>query len=91
MRKTDFGLIGLGVMGKSISLNVADNDFSISVYNRISEGETHVVEKFINKNSTYENLYGFTDIAEFIASIQRPRKILLMIKAGSAIDSVIEQ
>ena len=91
MHKTDFGLIGLGVMGKSISLNVADNDFSISVYNRTEDNEAHVVSSFIHENSTYKNLFGYTAIAEFVASIQRPRKILLMIKAGNAIDTVIDQ
>ncbi|EDP71357.1 gluconokinase and phosphogluconate dehydrogenase (decarboxylating) fusion [Flavobacteriales bacterium ALC-1] len=91
MHKTDFGLIGLGVMGKSISLNIADNNFSISVYNRTEANEEHVVSEFINENLDYKNLYGYTDIFEFVNSIQRPRKILLMIKAGNAIDVVIEQ
>lgn len=91
MRKTDFGLVGLGVMGKSISLNIADNDFSISVYNRTEADETHVVSKFIDENSNYKNLIGFTNISEFVASIERPRKILLMIKAGSTIDIVVNQ
>ncbi|WP_298422675.1 NADP-dependent phosphogluconate dehydrogenase [uncultured Kordia sp.] len=91
MHKTDFGLIGLGVMGKSISLNVADNDFSISVYNRTEADEAHIVSEFIQQHSTYENLAGYTDITEFVRSIKRPRKILLMIKAGKAIDAVVAQ
>lgn len=91
MHNSDFGLIGLGVMGKSISLNVADNEFSISVYNRTEADEAHIVSKFVNDNSDYKNLHGYNDLSEFIASIKRPRKILLMIKAGDAIDTVIKQ
>ncbi|MEO1029985.1 MAG: NADP-dependent phosphogluconate dehydrogenase [Bacteroidota bacterium] len=91
MKKTDFGLIGLGVMGKSISLNIADNGFSISVYNRTEDGEAHVVKTFIEKNNTHNNIQGFTSLSEFVASIERPRKIMLMVKAGNAVGSVIEK
>lgn len=91
MHKTEFGLIGLGVMGKSISLNIADNGFSIAVYNRTEGNEAHIVSDFMNENTAYTNIQGFTNIADFIASIERPRKILLMIKAGKAIDAVIAQ
>ena len=91
MYKTDFGLIGLGVMGKSISLNIVDNGFTISVYNRSEANEAHVVSEFINGNSASKNLHGFTEISKFVGSIKRPRKILLMIKAGNAIDAVIDQ
>lgn len=91
MNKTAFGLIGLGVMGKSISLNIADNGFSISVYNRTEAGEAHIVSEFVDTHKSFKNIQGFTDIPKFISSIERPRKILLMIKAGHAIDAVIEQ
>jgi 6-phosphogluconate dehydrogenase len=91
MYKTAFGLIGLGVMGKSISLNIADNGFPVSVYNRTSAGEAHIVTDFLEEHTSFKNIQGFTAVAEFTASIERPRKILLMIKAGAAIDSVIEQ
>ena len=91
MHKTDFGLIGLGVMGKSISLNVADNGFDISVYNRTEAGEAHITKNFINENKSFKNIQGFTELSAFVSSIKRPRKILIMIKAGAAIDSVIEQ
>lgn len=91
MHKTDFGLIGLGVMGKSIALNIADNGFSLSVYNRVAKGEEHIVNGFLDENDDYKNLYGFTHLKDFIESIERPRKILLMIKAGTAIDAVITE
>ena len=47
MHKSEFGVIGLGVMGKSISLNIAENGFSTSVYNRVCESEESVVDDFI--------------------------------------------
>lgn len=87
-QKSDFGLIGLGVMGKSIALNVAEKDFSISVYNRLDNGEAHVVTDFLKENLNNNQIEGFTDIAKFVDSISKPRKILLMIKAGTAIDTV---
>ncbi len=91
MNKSVFGFIGLGVMGKSISLNVAEKGVPISVYNRIEEGEAQVVKDFIDENTSFKNISGFTSISAFIESLEQPRKILLMIKAGSAIDTVIKK
>lgn len=90
MDKSEFGVIGLGVMGKSISLNIAENGFSITVYNRIADGEEKVVEEFI-ESAPYKNILGFTNLKSFVASIERPRRILIMVKAGAAIDLIIEQ
>ena len=90
-QNSDFGIIGLGVMGKNIALNAADNGISVSVYNRSDFGEAHMVSDFIQANSSYQNLNGFTDLKEFVESLERPRKIFLMIKAGDAIDAVTEQ
>jgi 6-phosphogluconate dehydrogenase len=91
MDKSDFGIIGLGVMGKSISLNIAENDFSISVFNRSDGDEAKVVDEFVRKNANHKNIEGFTLLSEFVASIEKPRKIMLMIKAGNAVSDVIEQ
>ena len=89
--KSDFGLIGLGVMGKSISLNIAEKGFKVSVYNRSSGEEKYIVDDFLKEHKSFENIFGFTDISEFIQSLERPRNVFLMIKAGEAIDAVIEQ
>lgn len=91
MSKSFFGVIGLGVMGKSLSLNIAEKGFNISVFNRTGFGEDKVVSDFINENNSFKNLSGFTDLEKFVTSLETPRKILIMIKAGNAIDSVIEQ
>ena len=90
MHKSEFGVIGLGVMGKSISLNIAENGFSTSVYNRICESEKNVVDDFMN-NTSFKNINGFRDLKSFVDAIERPRRILIMIKAGTAIDTIIQQ
>ena len=90
MHKSEFGVIGLGVMGKSISLNIAENGFSTSVYNRVCESEENVVDDFIH-NTSFKNMNGFKDLKSFVDSIERPRRILIMIKAGTAIDAIIQQ
>jgi 6-phosphogluconate dehydrogenase len=90
-KKSSFGLIGLGVMGKSIALNIAEKHISISVYNRAEAGEEKVVQHFLEENKQFENLQGYQELQSFVESLKKPRKILIMIKAGSALDEVIEQ
>ena len=89
MNKSYFGLIGLGVMGSNLALNIADKGFSLSVYNRSANGESEIVKKFLNANPSYENIQGYNDLKKFILSLERPRKILIMIKAGKPIDDLI--
>lgn len=86
---TDFGVIGLGVMGKSISLNIADHNTTLSVYNRAAEGEEKVVDDFLKQTVSDHQILGFTDLKSFVDSIKQPRKILMMIKAGPVVDIVI--
>ena len=88
--KNDFGLFGLGVMGKSLSLNIAENGFALSVYNRSEEKEANIISDFINENINF-NIDGFTDLAAFINSLATPRKVFLMVQAGQVVDLVIEQ
>ena len=90
MELSSFGVIGLGVMGSSLSLNIADKGFTLSVYNRLASGEEHMVSNLLNRTTDAMNIQGFTDLKDFIASLQRPRKILIMIKAGKALDYVID-
>ena len=88
---SSIGVIGLAVMGKALSLNIADHNFSISVYNRTAPGEEQVVTDFLKANQQYSNLQGFTDLQQFVNSLAMPRKILMMIKSGPAIDMMAEQ
>jgi 6-phosphogluconate dehydrogenase len=91
MGKSEFGVIGLGIMGKSLSLNIAEKGFKISVYNRSDGDEAHVVSEFLENNPSFKNISGFTNIQEFVASLERPRKLLMMVKAGAVVDAVIDQ
>ena len=89
--KSELGLIGLGVMGKSLSRNFARNGLSLSLYNRRVEGlEENVAKKFITEHDELHTAKGFEDIPQFVASLQRPRAIFLMVHAA-VVDDVIAQ
>ncbi|MFK7935902.1 MAG: NAD(P)-binding domain-containing protein, partial [Saprospiraceae bacterium] len=62
MQKADFGVYGIGVMGASLALNLADRDHEIAVYNRSAGAEAEIVANFLQKNSQYQNLQGFTEV-----------------------------
>ncbi len=91
MNKSSFGIIGLGVMGKSLALNMLDYNIPLSVYNRISEGEEDIIPNFLHESNHSSHVLAFTDLPDFITSIERPRKILLMVKAGKVVDLVTSQ
>ncbi|MDR1497435.1 MAG: NADP-dependent phosphogluconate dehydrogenase [Puniceicoccales bacterium] len=85
---SDIGLIGLAVMGQNLALNIADHGFSISVYNRTT-AKTH---EFLEKNpDTPGALVGHDKLKDFVNSIKRPRKIILLVKAGTGTDAVIAE
>jgi 6-phosphogluconate dehydrogenase len=77
-------------MGKNLALNIAGKGHPLSVYNRPDDSEAHIVQSFLADNTSLKNLSGYTDLSEFIQSLKPPRQIFLMIKAGPAIDQVIE-
>lgn len=84
---SDIGLVGLAVMGQNLALNVADHGYQISVYNRT----TATTEKFVAENpDTPGGLVGTKSLQEFVASLSRPRKIIILVKAGGPTDAVIE-
>ncbi len=91
MKKSTFGVIGLGVMGSNLSLNIAEKGHSLSVYNRTEGNEKDIVHDFLRTNTAFENIAGYTDLSAFINSLQRPRKILLMIQAGQVIDALLDK
>ncbi len=84
--QSDIGLVGLAVMGQNLALNIADHGFRISVYNRT----TSKTDEFIAKNpDTPGGLFGAQSLEEFVASLKRPRKIIILVQAGRATDAVI--
>ena len=91
MKNSEFGLLGLGVMGKSIARNLARNGFRLSLYNRHVDGsEEQVASKFIANHEELSSARGFDEIGSFVNSIESPRKILIMVEAGAVTGSVIE-
>lgn len=89
--KTEFGLIGLGVMGKSLAVNMAGKGISLSVYNRHVPGkEEYIAQNFVDRHKGKADMQGFDDIHQFVDSLQKPRSILFMVSAGPAVDMIIE-
>lgn len=86
MDKTQIGVIGLAVMGRSLALNMADHGFKVGGYNRSRE-----VTDTLVKEQPHENLIPFYDMKELVRSQERPRKFLIMVKAGKPVDMVIDQ
>ena len=90
--KSEIGLIGLGVMGTSLARNIARNNYSISLYNRFVKGsEEGVAKKKIDQYDELRSAKGFENLAAFVNSIQQPRRIVLMLTAGDAVDQLISQ
>ncbi|UOB17659.1 NADP-dependent phosphogluconate dehydrogenase [Abyssalbus ytuae] len=90
--KSEFGVAGLGVMGKSLSRNLASKGFDISIYNRYLKGvEENVAVNFKNKYPELQSAKPYQTIHDFVESLQQPRKILLMVNAGKAVDIVINE
>ena len=84
---SDIGLIGLAVMGQNLALNIADHGFQISVYNRTTEK----TDKFVAENpSTPGGVVGTKTLQEFVASLAKPRKAVILVQAGKPTDAVID-
>ena len=84
--KSDIGLIGLAVMGENLILNMANKGFTVTAYNR----STDKVKNFIDGRAQGKSIRGAYSVEELVQSLETPRKIMLMVKAGPAIDYVIE-
>ena len=87
MKKADIGLIGLAVMGENLVMNMESKGFTVAVFNRT----TSKVDAFVNGRAAGKNIIGTHSLAELAASLERPRKVMMMVKAGSPVDDMIEQ
>src|SRR3954462_15222433 len=87
MKQCDIGLIGLAVMGENLVLNMESKGFSVAVFNR----STEVTEKFAAGRGKGKNIRPTTTIEDFVGALARPRKAMIMVKAGAPVDSVIGQ
>jgi len=83
----DIGLIGLAVMGENLVLNMESKGFDVAVFNRT----TAVTDKFMAERGAGKRIVGTHTMEEFVAALSRPRKAMIMVKAGSPVDQVIAQ
>ena len=84
-QQSDIGLIGLAVMGENLVLNMESKGFSVSVYNRTAA----VTERFAGGRAKGKNIYPAKSLEDFVSSLARPRKAMIMVKAGGPVDAVI--
>ncbi|CEG82259.1 Putative 6-phosphogluconate dehydrogenase, decarboxylating [Rhizopus microsporus] len=83
----DIGLIGLAVMGQNLILNINDHGYTVCAYNRT----TSKVDDFLNNEAKGTKVVGAHSVEELCAKLKRPRKVILLVKAGSAVDAFIDQ
>ena len=83
---SDFGVIGLAVMGRNLALNIERNGFWVSVFNHTPD----LTHAFLNGDGRGKKIVAAEDISKFVSSLKKPRRILMMIKAGKPVDSVME-
>ena len=92
MDKTEFGLAGLGVMGRSLARNLGRNGYKLSLYNRhVSGEEEEVANRAIQQYEELKVAKGYDDVSAFVASLVTPRKIFMMVPAGTATDTLIAE
>ena len=87
MKKADIGLIGLAVMGENLVMNMESKGFTVAVYNRTGEKVTN----FVEGRAKGKNIIGTYSLEELAANLEKPRKVMMMVKAGAAVDALIEQ
>jgi len=85
-KKADIALAGLGVMGENLILNMESKGFTVSCWNRT----TSKVDEFVNGRAAGKNIIGCHSIQELVQTLEKPRKVMCMIKAGSAVDAFID-
>src|SRR5437870_11611840 len=83
----DIGLIGLAVMGENLVLNMESHGYTVAVYNRTRAR----VDEFVAGRASGKKIVGCASVKDLVASLKKPRKIMIMVKAGPAVDQVIEE
>ncbi len=85
-KQAQFGMIGLAVMGRNLALNVEEHGFPVAVWNL----ETEWVDSFVNENQG-KQLVGTKTVEDFVRSLERPRRMMMMIRAGAPVDFVLQR
>ena len=86
-KQADIGLIGLAVMGENLALNMESRGFTVAVFNRTAEK----TDKFINGRAAGRNIIGCRTLEELVTKLETPRRVFMMVKAGQAVDDMIEK
>ena len=89
MKKSDIGLVGLAVMGENLAINLESKGYRVSLYNRLHPHTPQVVDRFLASQGEAKRFYPTYSLAELVESLERPRKILLMIRAGEPVDETL--
>lgn len=87
MAQHDIGLVGLAVMGQNLVLNMANNGYSVGVFNRT----TSTTDEFVASKTPEQDVTGYHSLEELVQNLSAPRKVMLMVKAGPAVDAIIDQ
>ncbi len=87
----DIGLIGLAVMGQNLALNIADHGYTIAVYNRTTSVTEQWMEKLKKEEPSAPRVIPTRELQEFVAALKKPRKVIILVKAGGAVDAVVKQ
>ena len=87
MKKADIALVGLAVMGENLVMNMESKGFTVAVYNRTTEK----VKSFVEGRAAGKNIIGCYSVEELVSNLEKPRKVFMMVKAGSAVDALIDQ
>ena len=87
MKKAEIGLIGLAVMGENLVMNMESKGYTVAVYNRT----VSKVERFVEGRGAGKRIIGCRSLEELVESLEKPRKVFMMVKAGQAVDEMIEQ
>lgn len=91
MEKSNIGLIGLAVMGENLALNIEGHGYQVSLYNRPHRSGPEMVDVFLENRGNGKKFVATYTISDFVGSLERPRKIMMMIKAGEPVEEMIEQ
>src|SRR4051812_40635706 len=86
MQNADIGLIGLAVMGENLVLNLESHGFTVAVFNRSLDK----VDAFVKRRAAGKKIVGTRSLQELVSSLASPRKIMMMVKAGKAVDELID-
>ena len=91
MSKSHIGVYGLGVMGRNLALNFEEKGYKASLYNRNAPGEQYIVDEFLAFEGVGKKFKGCSTVESLVESLEKPRKILMMVKAGEPVDMVIKE